>query len=174
MTTPRGPADATDRPNRVEAVFPLALVALGVFTLVDATTIAVPRSASILGPRGFPYAVGVLLVLAGTAVLIGIVRGGGGDTEAAEDVDLDRDTDWRAVGLLAGSFLALVVLLEPVGWPIAATVLFAGTAWSLGARPWWRPLVAGAIVALVTHVVFTRALNVYLPSGPLQGVPFLG
>jgi putative tricarboxylic transport membrane protein len=145
-----------------------------VFTLVDATGITVPGSANTVGPRAFPYAVGALLVVAGVAVLVGLARGRRGAAEESEDVDTAAGTDWiRVVGLIA-SFVALVVLIEPLGWPIAATVLFAGSAWSLGARPWWRPLLAGALLAVVTQVVFTQLLGVFLPAGPLEGVSFLG
>ncbi len=158
----------------VEAAFPLGLAALGVFTLVDATRIAVPGSVNVLGPRAFPYAVGALLILAAVAVLAGVATGHRGEAEAGEDVDPQASTDWVAVAKLTGSFLALVVLVERLGWPIAATMLFGGAAWSLGARPWWRPLLVGAVLAVATQVVFTQLLGVYLPAGLLQGVSFLG
>lgn len=157
-----------------EAVFPLALVALGVFALVEATTIAVPASAGAVGPRAFPYAVGALLVGTGVAVLVALARGHRGEAEAGEDVDTDLGTDWLRVALLAGSLLALVVLIEPLGWPLAATVLFGGAAWSLGARPLWRPLLVGALLGVVTQIVFTQLLGVYLPAGPFEAVSFFG
>jgi len=157
-----------------ETPLPIATVALGVFTLVDATGITVPGSTNTVGPRAFPYAVGTLLVVAGVAVLMCLARGRRGAAEESEDVDTAAGTDWiRVVGLIA-SFVALVVLIEPLGWPIAATVLFAGSAWSLGARPWWRPLLAGALLAVVTQVVFTQLLGVFLPAGPLEGVSLFG
>ncbi len=157
-----------------EAVFPLALSGLGVFTLIDATTITVPGSTNVLGPRGFPYAIGALLVATGLAVLVALARGQRGEAEEGEDVDTHVGTDWARVALLGGSLLALVVLIEPLGWPIAATVLFGGAAWSLGARPLWRPLVVGALLAVVTQIVFTQMLGVFLPTGPLEGVAFFG
>jgi putative tricarboxylic transport membrane protein len=157
-----------------EVPFPLALVGLGVFTVVDATTIRVPGSTNIIGPRAFPYAIGALLVVTGLAVLAGLARGHRGEAEGGEDVDTDRGTDWGRVALLVGSLLALVVLIEPLGWPIAATVLFGGAAWSLGARPLWRPLLVGAVLAVVTQIVFTQALDVFLPAGPFEGVAFFG
>jgi putative tricarboxylic transport membrane protein len=157
-----------------EVPFPLALVGLGVFTMIEATHITVPGSATGLGPRAFPYAIGVLLVMTGVAVLVGLARGKRGEAEGGEDVDLNLGTDWVRVALLLGSLLALVVLIEPLGWPIAATVLFGGAAWSLGARPLWRPLLVGALLAVVTQIVFTQALGAYLPAGPLEGVAFFG
>ncbi len=168
----------TGRPVReapwAEAVFPVALTALGVFTIVDATRIFVPGSANTLGPRAFPYAVGALLVAVGVVLVIGLARGHRGDAEDSEDVDSGVGTDWPTVAKLTGSFAALVVLIEPLGWPVAATVLFGGTAWSLGARPWWRPMLVGAVLAVVVHVVFTQMLGLFLPAGPLDGVRFFG
>jgi putative tricarboxylic transport membrane protein len=149
-----------------ELPFPVALVALGVFTVLRAGDITVPGSANVLGPQAFPYAVGALLVGTGVAVLVSLAAGHRGVAETGEDVDAGARTDWAAVAKLTGSFLALVVLLDPLGWPIAATLLFAGAAWSLGARPWWRPLLIGAALALIIQVVFTQVLGVYLPAGP--------
>jgi putative tricarboxylic transport membrane protein len=149
-------------------------VGLGVFTVVEATHITVPGSATVVGPRAFPYAIGALLVATGVAVLVSLARGHRGEAESGEDVDIHLGTDWVRVALLVGSVLALVVLIEPLGWPIAATVLFGGAAWSLGARPLWRPLLVGALIAVVTQIVFTQALGAYLPAGPFEGVAFFG
>jgi putative tricarboxylic transport membrane protein len=170
------PDDAPE-PRRwswAETPLPIAVVALGFFTLVDATQITVPGSANTVGPRAFPYAVGALLVVAGVAVLVSLARGHHGEAEEGEDVDTGAGTDWARVGGLVASFVALVVLIEPLGWPIAGTVLFAGSAWSLGARPWWRPVLAGVLLAVVTQVVFTQLLGVFLPAGPLEAVSFFG
>jgi putative tricarboxylic transport membrane protein len=157
-----------------ELAFPVALLALGVFTLVESGEIVDPGSSNTVGPRAFPYAVGALLVGSAVALFVSIARGKRGHAEEGEDVDTGAGTDWVTVAKLAGSFGALVVLVEPLGWPIAATVLFGGAAWSLGARPWWRATLVGAVLALLIQVVFTQLLGLFLPAGPLSGVSFLG
>ncbi len=178
VTPPRGTTPRASRPGRgwpwAESAFPLGLVALGMFTLVDAAGIAAPGSANVIGPRVFPYGVGALLAGTGVAVLVSLVTGRHGEAQAGEDVDASAGTDWVTVATLTGSFAALVVLVEPLGWPVAATLLFGGAAGALGARPWWRPLLVGAVLALAVQVVFTQLLGVFLPAGPLAGVPFLG
>lgn len=157
-----------------ETVFGIVAVGLGVFTLVGAMGIVEPGSSNTVGPRAFPYAVGVLLVLAGGAVLVDLVRGRRAQEEGGEDVDrASAGTDWRTVLMIIGSFLALVVLISPAGWIVAATALFAGVSVSLGARPLWRPVVIGLTLAVVIQVVFTQLLGVYLPPGPFLGVPFI-
>jgi putative tricarboxylic transport membrane protein len=176
-SAPGTPAPLVGRPARGrpwgEALFAVGLVALGVFTLVEASGIIVPGSANVMGPQAFPYAVGALLVGTGAAVLLAIVRGHRGQAEQGEDVDVSIGTDWVTVGKLIGSFVALIVLVEPLGWPLAATLLFTGAAWSLGAKPWWRPAVIGLVLSLVVQVTFTQLLGVYLPAGLLDGVPSL-
>ena len=43
------------------------------------------------------------------------------------DVDPDAPSDWRTVGLLVGLFVA-TILVQPLGWAITGTLLFAGAA----------------------------------------------
>ncbi|SDU67990.1 tripartite tricarboxylate transporter TctB family protein [Jiangella alkaliphila] len=160
--------------SRAEEYVIGALVAgLGVFVLVDTATIAVPGSANAMGPRTFPYVVGALLVGAGVAVLVATARGRVGAAEDGEDVDPNAGTDWRTVVLLVAVFLAHAWLIERAGWPLAVAVLFAGAAWTLGARPWWRPVVVGVLLGLLLQVVFGTGLGLSLPAGWLEGVPVI-
>ena len=153
-----------------ELGFPVALTGLGLFVLLDARRIVDPASSNTVGPRAFPYAVGVLLLLAAAGLVVSLARGRRGAAEGGEDVDTAAGTDWATVGTLAAAFVALVLLVEPLGWPVAATVLFGGTAWALGARPVWRPLLVGAVLGLLTYLLFVRLLGLYMPAGPLEGV----
>ncbi|QUB98757.1 tripartite tricarboxylate transporter TctB family protein [Cellulosimicrobium cellulans] len=145
--------------------------ALGVFVLLDAGTIVVPGSANTLGPRAFPYLVGALLLATGLVLLVAVWRGHGGQEEDSEDVDPDARTDWLTVGLLGAVLFVHVYAINLVGWPLAATLLFAGAAIVLGARPWWRAAVLGLVLALVIQVLFGGVLGLSLPPGPLlEGV----
>lgn len=174
-TAPAPAAPAAARRRRWgQLVLPGVLVVVGVAGVVDASTIAVPVSASSVGPRAVPYAVGALLVVTGLVVAVDVLRGRAGQVEDGEDVDADRSVDWRAVLGLTGSFAAMVLLMEPLGWPVAGTVLFAGAALSLGARSPVRATVVAALLAVTVHVVFTQGLGVFLPAGPLEGVPGFG
>ncbi|MGO2740724.1 MAG: tripartite tricarboxylate transporter TctB family protein, partial [Cellulosimicrobium funkei] len=145
--------------------------ALGVFVLLDAGTIVVPGSSNTLGPRAFPYLVGALLLATGLVLLVAVWRGHGGQEEDSEDVDPDARTDWLTVGLLGAVLFVHVYAINLVGWPLAATLLFAGAAIVLGARPWWRAAVLGLVLALVIQVLFGGVLGLSLPPGPLlEGV----
>jgi putative tricarboxylic transport membrane protein len=156
-----------------EAAIPVGLFALGVFTLVETTSITVPGSANVVGPRAFPYAVGVLLIASAVALAVSLARGGHGHAEEGEDVDTTAGTDWLTVAKLVASFAVLVVLVEPLGWPIAATLLFGGVAWALGARI-LRAMVIGAVLNVLIQLLFVEVLGLFLPAGPLEGVPGFG
>ncbi|MGI5505731.1 tripartite tricarboxylate transporter TctB family protein [Lentzea sp. CA-135723] len=154
-----------------EYAFGGLVAAIGVFTLVDATTIAA-RDDNVVGPRAFPYAVGVLLVVTGIVAIVATARGKLGEAEEGEDVDENVRTDWITVGKLVAVLIAHLVLIDLVGWPVAAALLFFGAAWTLGAT-WWRALPIAIVLALVVQVVFAYGLGLSLPAGIFEGVPFL-
>ncbi|WP_448809630.1 tripartite tricarboxylate transporter TctB family protein [Agromyces bauzanensis] len=162
------PAPAAGRRPIGEYAFAAVCAALGVYAIVGAGFIRVPPgSASVLGPRVFPYAVGVLLVAASVAVIVQVARGHRGVPDDGEDVDPDAPTDWLTVLKLVACFLTQLVLIEWAGWPIAVTVLFGGAAWSLGAKRWWVALLVGLGLGLATQLVFGAWLGLSLPAGPL-------
>lgn len=158
-----------------ELGFAGGVAALGVFALVRAGSINEPITAGSMGPRVMPYLVGSALVITGLAVAVAVLRGDRGTAEDGEDVAADEHTDWVTVGLLVGLFLAHVLLIVPAGWPIAAALLFGGSAIVLGAKPWWRAFAIGLLLALALQAAFAGVLDVSLPAGPLlEGVSFLG
>ncbi|HWO62288.1 MAG TPA: tripartite tricarboxylate transporter TctB family protein, partial [Umezawaea sp.] len=119
------------------------------------------------------YAVGFLLVVTGLAAIVATVRGKLGELEDAEDVDADARTDWLTVVKLLAFLVAHLVLIDLVGWPVAAALLFAGAAWTLGARPWWKVLLISVVLAVVIQIVFASGLGLSLPAGIFEGVPLL-
>jgi len=155
-----------------DATVALGVVALGVFTVVDSHRITVPLSANVVGPRVFPYAVGLALVACGAVVLLGALRGRRGEPEAGEDVDTDASTDWATLAKVVGAFIVHVVLVDPLGWALAGAALFAGVGWALGAT-WWRALAIGVVLGFAVQVAFVDGLGVSLPAGIFEGVRFL-
>ncbi|WP_171107908.1 tripartite tricarboxylate transporter TctB family protein [Streptomyces sp. Z423-1] len=146
------------------------LLALGVLVLTDALTMDVDiAQRGPVGPKTVPLVVGAGLLLIAALLAADVLRGGRGQAETGEDIDLSEPADWRTVLLLAGVFLGAAVLIEPLGFPIAGALLFWGAAFSLGSRrPDRDPLIA-AVLSLVTYAVFNNLLGVPLPGGPLMG-----
>jgi putative tricarboxylic transport membrane protein len=72
--------------------------------------------------------------------------------------------------LLAGAFLANVVLIEPAGWPISGAVLFFGSAYALGSRHLIRDVIIAFALSFGTYYLFGQVLGIGLPAGVLGGI----
>jgi putative tricarboxylic transport membrane protein len=146
------------------------LLALGVLVLTDALTMDVDiAQRGPVGPRTVPVAVGAGLLLIAALLAVDVLRGGRGQAETGEDIDLSEPADGRTVLLLAGVFLGAAVLIEPLGFPAAGALLFWGAAFALGSRRTDRDPLIAAVLSLVTYAVFDHLLGVPLPGGPLTG-----
>ena len=156
--------------GRAELGLAALLLALGAFLLVETQRIAVPVSTNGVGPRFFPTVVGGVLVVVSLWLAVDVLRGGHGEMEAAEDVDTDRSSDWTTLALLSAVFLGHAFLLEPLGFPVAAALLFFGVAAALGSRRWARDAAVAVALAVLVFVVFARGLGVGLPAGVLEGL----
>jgi putative tricarboxylic transport membrane protein len=71
---------------------------------------------------------------------------------------------------LAG-ILAEALLLERIGFVLAAGLLFALTARGFGSTAPLRDAAIGLALALIAHLGFTYGLGLTLPAGPLE--PFI-
>ena len=184
MSTARGTTDggragtgatAADRPGRLAGRSELGvaalLAALGVLVLVDAVGLQAPYSQSDpVGPRTVPYIVAGLLVVCAAALAVDVLRGGRGEAEGGEDVDLTHPTDWRTVVPLLAVFAANIALVDTLGWVISGTLLFFGSVVALGSRHYVRDLVISVLLALGSFYGFYLGLGIPLPAGLLEGV----
>ena len=172
MTAVLAPAPVRRHPlsGRAELGLAALLLAIGVFLLVETQRIAVPVNANAIGPRFFPTVVGAVLVVVSHWLAVDVLRGGRGAMQAAEDVDTRRSSDWRTLAILSAVFLGHAFLLEPLGFPVAAALLFFGVAAALGSRRWARDAAVSVVLAVTVFLVFARALGVGLPAGVLDGV----
>ena len=147
------------------------LLALGVLVLTDALTMDVDiTQRGPVGPKTVPIVVGIGLLVIAALLAVDVLRGGRGEAEGGEDIDLSEPADWRTVLLLAGVFLGAAVLIEPLGFPIAGALLFWGAAFALGSRRLDRDPLIAAVLSLATYAIFNNLLGVPLPGGPLMGV----
>jgi Tripartite tricarboxylate transporter TctB family len=91
------------------------LLLTGLLVLVDSLLGTNAGSSSDpLGPHAVPFVLGVLLLVLAVLLAVDVLRGGHGEAEAGEDIDLAAPADKRTVGMLAGVLIGavdLVVLL---------------------------------------------------------------
>lgn len=150
-----------------EYIFAALALALGIFVFVGAFSIRVPGAGTQVGPRVFPFLVGTILVISAAMVIVDVFRGRLADLEEGEDIDNAAKTDWVTLAKITAFVVAHIALIEVIGWPIAAAVLFGGVAWSLGAKRWWMALIIGLALGLVIFILFGGLLGLSLPAGPL-------
>ena len=165
---PRGTTEVQGRSELGVALF-LGVVGL----VVIASAALLPESRIARGPVGqeaVPLVVGGLLVVVSIVLALDVIRGGRGEPEGGEDIELGGGTDWRTIGLLATAFVANALLIEPLGWPISGAILFWGSAFALGSRHYVRDAVIAVVLGVGSWYLFVLGLNTSLPVGILKGI----
>jgi len=169
----QAPGKDVEKPGGDRAQYGMcaALAGLGILLLVNAAQLEpVASSNDSLGPKVVPTVLGVLLLVVSVFYAVDIHRGGVGASDEGEDVDLGAKADWKTVGLLVVVFGVSAALMETLGWVIAGTLLFSGSAFALGNRHHVRGLLVGLAISLATFYAFAIGLGVNLPAGVLQGI----
>lgn len=158
----RSRSDAGTALVRGRRMISLGMVAVGLlFTVasgqLDRGTLANP------GPGLYPILVGVLAMLAGATGLLEIRRGQIGPA------DDDMVTGHRHWVFLAAMALA-VFLLPLLGYFVSAAIGGSVVSWSAGQKIWWKALLTGLMIAVVSSIVFISVLGVYLPGSIIDGM----
>ncbi len=157
--------------GRSEFGVALFLGGLGVLVIVQALLLEESLIArGPVGPRTVPLVVGGLLVVVAAVLAVDVLRGGRGEPEGGEDIDLTGGSDWRTIAMLAAAFVANALLIEPLGWPVSGAILFWGSAFALGSRHYVRDLVIAVVLSVGTWYLFVLGLGIALPVGILEGI----
>ena len=81
--------------GRAELGVALLLGAVGVLVFLDANGLVTPYSQSDpVGPKTVPFIVAGLLVACAVLLAVNVIRGGQGEAEGGEDIDLTHPADW--------------------------------------------------------------------------------
>jgi putative tricarboxylic transport membrane protein len=165
------PALAARLKGRSELGVALLLGAAGALVIADAARIVTPYSQSDpVGPKTLPFIVGGLLLVCALLLAVNVLRGGQGEAEGGEDVDLSHPADWKTVLPLVGAFVANILLIDWAGWVISGTILFWGSVWALGGRNYIRDGLISVAMSLLTFYGFYLGLGIALPAGLLEGI----
>ena len=173
MTTTEEPQEHTvgKTVDKAQYLVCVVLVVVGAFLIYDAVTLeAAFAKVDPVGPKMFPIAIGVILIVLAAILAVAIPRGSVGEADAGEDVDPNMPSDWRTVGLLVALFVALILLVNPLGWVITSTLFFAGSATVLGSKHYVRNIAIGLALALISFYAFYSGLGIPLPAGILDGI----
>jgi putative tricarboxylic transport membrane protein len=168
--TERAPEPADLGPDRAQYGLAAVLAVVGVWTVVDSAGLGPGFADQVVRPAAFGYVIGSALVLLAVLLAVATARGNRAEAEAGEDVDLGRRTDWRTLAGLAGVLVGTVALIDWLGWAIVGALLFAGAATVLGNRHWFRNLVIGAVMSVLSWYGFYVGLGIPIPAGVLDGI----
>jgi putative tricarboxylic transport membrane protein len=105
------------------------------------------------GQRVFPLA-----VFAGAAIVLALQL-----RRRKPPASSAKRTRLRPLATVAVGLAAFVLLLEPLGFIVAASILFFAAARALGARP--LAAAVGVVFAAAVYLAFTRGLDLALPAG---------
>jgi putative tricarboxylic transport membrane protein len=157
--------------RHVELLAALVVIAMGVVILLETRNIRIPRAFTVVGPRDFPQLIGIGFVVIGVWYAIDILRNPPVSPSAdSEDADADAETDWRVLGQLTVVLALYAGLMESAGFIFASTVLFAGTAFTLGSRLFLRDAAIGFVLSTLSYLLFSEWLGIRLPAGILDGI----
>lgn len=83
--------------------------------------------------------------------------------------DTER-ADWRAVAIICAGFVIEIVLLKPLGFVLASTILFTAVSFAFGSRKIVRDVIIALVLSAAVYLLFTKMLNLQLPAGILKGL----
>jgi putative tricarboxylic transport membrane protein len=160
QTTQTGRRGAAALP---ETVLGLGTLAAALLALWQTSIIPVSPLYSKVGPTIFPYIASGLLLVLGLLLTVQGLRGGW-QPEDEKEIPLD----WKSMSVVAAGLAANVVLIGPLGFTVASTVMFTLIAWGFGSRTPWRDAPIGFVLALAAYFGFAAGLGVNIGMGPLE------
>lgn len=158
-------------------VIPVVLVIVGALVVTGVVTMDEAGDGGLFGAKTFPWMVAALCFVVAALMAITIIRPARSQPTAdpGDEVDAILDgeppqpeaTNWRSVSIVVAGVLLFIGLLQPVGWLISGTLLFAIVAYGLGARNHIGGLLGGLGMAAVIQLVFAGFLGIHIPPGIL-------
>jgi putative tricarboxylic transport membrane protein len=147
------------------------LGAIAVVVAIDTANIRhTAVNAGVMGPQVVPTLIAIGLALCAIALAVDVLRGGHAEPEEGEDIDLSRGAHWPTLLGLAGIILVGALLLNVLGFVIASSLTFYGSALMLGSRRYVGALLIGVALSVGTFYGFVLGLGIPLPAGLLTGI----
>jgi putative tricarboxylic transport membrane protein len=144
----------------------LGLVVIAGLIAYSTSRMQIAPSYARIGPHIFPYFVSIALALVGAYfVWNASARGVKREIEAE-----GFETDWKALAIIAAGLLVNWAILRPLGFIIAATVLFLCVSFAFGSRRYLRDVVIAVLLALISYLGFRHGLGLQLPAGIFAGI----
>jgi putative tricarboxylic transport membrane protein len=154
----------TTRIAKGEAAVAAAVLALAAFVIFGAGRVPVAGMIGQLGPRFVPYLVGAGLAALGLALAWAAAHGGW----PSEDDEETVPADWRALAWLGAGLFLNLVLIGPLGFATAVTVMFTLVARGFASTRPLRDAAIGCAIALAAWICFEKVLGIQVGAGYLE------
>ena len=125
----------------------------------------VPDGTSVISPKSFSYSIGAFLSITSVLLLADILSGNAGVSEGTEAGDPFQKADFKTMAQVVAAISANVILLDLLGFIVAATVSFWGVAYAFGARKYLKDFMVAIVFSVIVYFGFTQGLNINLPAG---------
>ena len=162
-----GPPSVGERPPSRPWWLGVAVIALGLVWLYGALSLPQAATYAVVGPGLIPAVVGAGLVVLGALLLVAVARGERFEPQETEGADVMRLPSRAAFWTTLAAGLVPVLLIRPLGFPVAATVTFTLTARAFGSRRLLLDLGVGFLLGVGCWLLFSRLLGLALPGFPL-------
>lgn len=153
--------------NPAELLVSLAFLALGSFVIYGTTDIAETQGYSQIGPRLFPYIIGIGMSLCGAA--LGWQALNGGWRNVPMDIEGHQAPDRMSFVIISLGIVLHMMLIGWAGFILASALMFVLIARGFGSRRAVRDLLIGVALTTAAFLVFTLGLGLRLPAGPFGG-----
>ncbi len=164
--------------SRKDLIFSIGVIALGLAVIYIAHSWPEPLIQDTVGPRAFPYGLGLLFVIGGAFLAVQRVRnmyasfGYQVPGEGGEDEDGVPASGVRALTLI-GLCAVYTLLLNPIGFLVATPFFVALALILMEERKPLLVLTTSVAFTVVTYLLIHTALGGRLPEGLLSGLlPF--
>ena len=156
--------------QRAPFAMPEFLIGLGLLGFAGVAlwqTLSIPVSPMYakVGPTIFPYITVAGLALLAIFLIVQALRGGWQPDEEKEVA-----LDWRAFGFVVVGLVANAVLIQPLGFTAASTIMFVLITHGFGSRRPLRDATIGFSLALLAYFGFAGALGVNIGAGLIENL----
>ena len=132
------------------------LIAIAAGFIFMATRVQTSFFTDPIGPKVVPILIGVFVIGASLALLF----------QPRSTPHWADGPTWVRLGLCLVGFVLYGYLLHPLGFIVATTIAYTLFALLFRGKP-LASLAAGAIFAVASYLLFSTALDLYLPTGAL-------
>lgn len=161
--------------GRAGLAIPLLMAAIATYMLINQFTMDVSEDVDRPGPQFVPGLIITALYAIAALLAIDIIRKPQ-PPEMAVLTDPDEVgtvhawyTDWPRLAWAVGGMAVFIALLLPIGWILAAALLFWCIARSMGSTRYFFDISLGLLFSSTIYLIFGVALAVDLPSGLIFG-----